>query len=72
MNFRTRTPKGDGNGAGRRERGTYENFRTRTPKGDGNEHIIRAVVAIDKREFQNTNPERGRKRRWTSVRLSKP
>ena len=37
-NFRTRTPKGDGNLVGRQslELNKQANFRTRTPKGDGN------------------------------------
>ena len=37
-------------------------FRTRTPKGDGNScHPLRLVRTFG--EFQNTNPERGRKPR---------
>ena len=85
-NFRTRTPKGDGNGCrlfvlG----GVCSHFRTRTPKGDGNVAKIAAFQYLSqsiseheprkgtetpppmslrrcRRGFQNTNPERGRKR----------
>ena len=61
--FRTRTPKGDGN-LSRLWHDTnilVSHFRTRTPKGDGNPLSQRLIGAIDF-EFQNTNPERGRKR----------
>ena len=60
-NFRTRTPKGDGNPA-RVRQGTQgaHHFRTRTPKGDGNTTPPRDNGASG-RAFQNTNPERGRK-----------
>ena len=39
---------------------TPENFRTRTPKGDGN-HRVSVSPSTKFCEFQNTNPERGRK-----------
>ncbi len=41
-------------------------FKTRTPKGDGNSRLHRRFIRQG-RSFQNTNPERGRKRyglRW--------
>ena len=60
--FRTRTPKGDGNffcctGYDK----FLTNFRTRTPKGDGNASHKPATFSTFSGEFQNTNPERGRK-----------
>ena len=42
-------------------RARVSNFKTRTPKGDGNGVMsFRAMLEVDV-EFQNTNPERGRK-----------
>ena len=58
--FRTRTPKGDGNYDDSEPSVVAErNFRTRTPKGDGNALLLRDSKLFP--EFQNTNPERGRK-----------
>ena len=60
-NFRTRTPKGDGNDPNPLTLSQAEesDFRTRTPKGDGNLSVM--PISSMSSSFQNTNPERGRK-----------
>ena len=62
VDFRTRTPKGDGNSNDGIHFSKLVNFRTRTPKGDGNAGLSSILLNFFIR-FQNTNPERGRKHR---------
>ena len=45
------------------------NFRTRTPKGDGNGYFYLTLSFLTL--FQNTNPERGRKRARSCLRSSR-
>ena len=57
LNFRTRTPKGDGNA----KDGLYcfldrWNFRTRTPKGDGNKRVISLRLSM-RRNFRTRTPK---------------
>ena len=60
-NFRTQTPKGDGNDLAWLVFVSYRAyFRTQTPKGDGNATSSGMIATADGL-FQNTNPERGRK-----------
>ena len=57
FDFRTRTPKGDGNGV---ELGfklaVLAYFRTRTPKGDGNIALL-PVIGQDATDFRTRTPK---------------
>ena len=60
-NFRTRTPKGDGNGISAPIISYLPKFQNTNPER-GRKPELNVLYTRARKKFQNTNPERGRKR----------